>query len=509
MYDGCFGLTRRPFAAVPQIDHYFPATTIEGARTTLTRCIQRGEGTGLVVGPSGTGKTLLCLVLAEQFRRSFQVVMLANGRLSSRRALFQAILYELGRPYRGMDEGEARLAVVDHLLNDVQDTRGVVLLVDEAHTLPLRLLDEIRLLTNLVGRNQPLVRAVLVGGPSLEERFANPKLDSFSQRLGVRCYLESLNQTETETYIQSQIEAAGGHGKLIFPKDTCQSVFQATGGVPRLINQLCDHALLLAYVAGRQQISAKNIEEAWADLQQLPTPWMSSEKKAESSEGVVEFGSLDDQFETVSSETGSATLRVAAEDEGAEVEAVEGEPSDQFHRIERLLAETEEDEEFEPAGSIGPEVELYFDGVVHPFAEEFEHEELVADRYAGAGRWDAVSFDLPKASLPVAKPLTAATGRSNDEEQLESIARSADELLQAVGAKEEPEMAISEDSYEFDFSESEKPSEDALSAKPVASEASPLKIQSEGPTLSTTPVAAAAPRRREYRQLFARLQRID
>ena len=164
MYDGCFGLNRRPFASVPQIDHYFPATAIEGARTTLARCIQRGEGAGLVIGPSGTGKTLLCLLLAEQFRRSFQVVMLNSGRLSTRRALFQAILYELGRPYRGLDEGEARLAVVDYLMAGDGSSRGMVLLVDESHTLPLRLLEEIRLLTNLVQGSQPLVRLVLAGG---------------------------------------------------------------------------------------------------------------------------------------------------------------------------------------------------------------------------------------------------------------------------------------------------------------------------------------------------------
>ena len=124
MYDGCFGLNRRPFASVPQIDRYFAATAIEGARTTLARCIQRGEGAGLVIGPSGTGKTLLCLLLAEQFRRSFQVAMLASGRLSTRRALFQAILYELGRPYRGMDEGETRLAVIDYLMAGDDELAG-------------------------------------------------------------------------------------------------------------------------------------------------------------------------------------------------------------------------------------------------------------------------------------------------------------------------------------------------------------------------------------------------
>ena len=179
-----------------------------------------------MIGPSGTGKTLLCLLLAEQFRRSFQVAMLASGRLSSRRALFQAILYELGRPYRGMDEGELRLAVVDYLMAGDGNSHGMVLLVDEAHTLPLRLLEEIRLLTNLARSDQPLVRLVMAGGPVLEERFASPKLDSFSQRLAARCYLEALNRTETKDYIQSQINAAGGRGDRSFPRRRARACFR-------------------------------------------------------------------------------------------------------------------------------------------------------------------------------------------------------------------------------------------------------------------------------------------
>ena len=204
--------------------------------------------------------------------------MLASGRLSTRRALFQAILYALGRPYRDMDEGELRLAVVDHLTVGEGSSRGMLLLVDEAHTLPFRLLEEIRLLSNLARNGQPLVRLVLAGAAVLEERFANPKLDSFSQRLSARCYLEAFNRSETQDYIQWQIDSAGGLGSEVFPEATCQSVFQATGGVPRLINQVCDHALLLAYVAGRKTIEPADVEEAWADLQQLPTPWSGESK---------------------------------------------------------------------------------------------------------------------------------------------------------------------------------------------------------------------------------------
>ena len=212
MYETCFNLSERPFASVPRTDHYYPAAVIDAARNTLTRCIDRGEGVAMIVGPSGTGKSLLCQVLAEQFQQTFQVALLASTHLDTRRSLLQAILYELSRPYRGMDEGELRLSLVDYITLNDDCSRGVVLLVDEAHHLPLRLLDEIRSLTNLTRDMQPAVRMVLAGSHVLEERFASPKLESFSQRISARCYLEAFQRSETQAYIQSRISACGGRG---------------------------------------------------------------------------------------------------------------------------------------------------------------------------------------------------------------------------------------------------------------------------------------------------------
>ena len=508
MYDGCFGLNRRPFASVPLIDHYVPATAIEGARTTLARCIQRGEGPGLIIGPSGTGKTLLCSLLAAQFRRSFQVVMLQSGRLSTRRALFQAILYELGRPYRGLDEGEARLAVVDYLMANDGGSRGMVLLVDEAHSLPLRLLEEIRLLTNLVRSGQPLVRLVLAGGPVLEERFASPKLDSFSQRLSARCYLETLNRTETENYIQSQINAAGGCGEQVFSAETCQSVFQATGGVPRLVNQVCDHALLLAYVAGRHRIEPSSIEEAWGDLQQLPTP-SGGESKDDQPSGVIEFGSLDDQSDTAPSTAAQPSATVPAlwiTSAEEDREGDQSEPVQQIHRIERLLAEADDD--FQPAGSIGPEVELCFDDTAHPFQEQFEHEEVVADRYASA----AVTAATPRADQEEAGT-SADPARTNPEKlasgeaPLAVFSRSEATPPQPQRAEQDQPAsrespaaapAPAEPAWELVGAGAAAPDRDLPAAQPEP------KRHGAPPT---PPSPSAPVRRREYRQLFARLRR--
>ena len=376
MYEACFSLSKRPFASVPRVDQYVPAATIEAARETLTRCIGRAEGTALVVGPSGTGKTLLCQMLAEHFKDSFAVAVLSSGRLGSRRALWQAILFELGQPYRGMDEGELRLALVDHLTAGGACPQGMLLLVDEAHALPLRLLEEIRTLTNLVYRDQPQTRLVLLGGPLLEERLASPKLESFSQRVVARCYLESLNRRETQQYIHAQINRAGGHGEELFQCEACQAVYQATDGIPRLINQVCNHALLLAYTAGRRQVDRACAEEAWADLQQLPTPWNDESREGKAEGGVIEFGGLDDDHTECDEAAGVGTvsmLRVAPES-GEPI----AEPAERIDGIQQALAELEED--FHPAGSIGPEVELLFGDSVSAFNEEFEEEEVVADR---------------------------------------------------------------------------------------------------------------------------------
>jgi len=381
MYESFFQFQKRPFPAAPDAGSYVGIGSIEAARDTIARCIEHGAGPALLVGPAGTGKTTLCQVLAEQFRGQFAVALLASGRICSRRALLQAVLFELGLPYRDMEEGELRLSLIDHVSRGDKCPNGMLLLVDEAHTLPLRLLEEVRMITNLVRDGQPRVRLVLAGGPVLEERFANPKLESFNQRIAARCYLESFNRDETFGYIHAQVAAAGGDGAAIFPEDALRAVHHATDGIPRLINQVADHALMLASIGRRGQLDAAGIEEAWADLQQLPAPCTAegAHSPAESSD-VIEFGALDD-----------------VEDDP--LQDVAADPAQQLDEIERKVAQAgddlvdqpqEDSGDFVPAGTIGPEVELVFHGPHQtpaasaekkPQEDEFEEEEVVVDRY--------------------------------------------------------------------------------------------------------------------------------
>ena len=373
MYEAFFGLKERPFAAAPQASRYYPAAAIEGSRQTLSRCIERAEGAALLIGPAGTGKTLLCQVLAEQFREKFEIALLDSGRLCTRRALLQAILFELGLPYRGMEEGELRLSLIDHLSPRENFPSGMVLLIDEAHTLPLRLLEEVRMITNLVRGGQPRVRLVLAGGPMLEERFASPKLESFNQRLAARCYLQAMDRNDTLGYVRAQITAAGGNIDKMFSPDALDAVYRASDGIPRLANQVCDHALILAAAGGVRQINKAGIEESWSDLQQLPTPWNAAPGVSQPAADLVEFGTLEDEAPDEVQAVPFRPLVIAQQPEAYE-------PIAQLEQIQSQLAAI--DDEFHPAGSIVPEVELVFNGAMDPFHEEFEEEEVVIDRYA-------------------------------------------------------------------------------------------------------------------------------
>ena len=400
MYEQFFGLSRRPFAAAPDADCYFPATAIEAARQTLFRCIDRGEGAALLIGPAGAGKSLLLQVLAEQFISRFELALLASGRLGTLRELLQSILYELGVEYRELQEGELRLALIDHL----SDTRrpdevgpgergpeGLLLLIDEAHTLPLKLLEEIRLITNLIRDGQPKVRLVLAGSAALEERFTSPKLDAFNQRVSARCYLQPLDRGETFEYIKAQIEWAAGQPESLFSRDALDAVYQTTGGIPRLINQICDHALILASGAGVRSLDKASIEGAWADLQQLPAPASHDASDAsQNSAGVIEFGVLDDassnEYDLEIDPGPDSTCELSFDELAIDSRPAEfgcQDPLRSLNQVEQQIAAIDRD--YESLVGTGPQFDLSFeatDATFDPFSETFAEEELVIDPFA-------------------------------------------------------------------------------------------------------------------------------
>ncbi|MBN1852825.1 MAG: AAA family ATPase [Pirellulales bacterium] len=293
MYEQHLAMACRPFKAAPDVARYFPAGAIDEARQRIALCLERGDGLALVIGPPGTGKTLLLAVIAETYRERMDVVFVPGATFCTRRALLQMILHRAGLPYANLQEGELRLALLDRLQRSDDDCRRLLLLMDEAQGLPLKLLEELRMLTNVTRQGSPSVQIVLAGPARLDERLAGPQLELLQHRVAARCYLEPFDCHETKQYIRSQLTASGAK-EALFGEEAMEAVYRATDGVPRLINQLCDHALLLTAIAEQDSVSGEIVDEAWCDLQQLPSPVPSEITTATSHDSVVEFGSLNE-----------------------------------------------------------------------------------------------------------------------------------------------------------------------------------------------------------------------
>ncbi|HKD38094.1 MAG TPA: AAA family ATPase [Pirellulales bacterium] len=499
MYEAFFGFRDRPFLAAPLAKRYFAGGPAEGVRQTIARCVDRGEGIGLVVGPAGTGKTLVCQLLADQFRSRMAVAFLSSGRIRTARNLFQAILFELGLPYRGMEEGDLRLTLVDHVANKEGHPGGLLLLVDEAHLLPLRLLEEIRLLTNLQRAGQPRVRVVVAGNTSHEERLATPKLESFNQWIAARCYLQSFSHDESLAYVRAQIAGVDGQAESAFSDDALTAIHRSTDGIPRYINQLCDHALVLATAGGFRQIGAAGIEEAWADLQQLPTQWIPTAAASEQAPDIIEFGSLEDDVLPITSSADKQSRHTAtgprlhAIGDGSESELFYGEPGERIERIEARLDAIDTD--YDPPATGVPEVELVFGEPADPFEEEFAEEEVVVDRFA----------DLESSAFADRPMVRSAEGRE--------LGAMLDDFRERLRPADDP--VLPEESSTISIGVGSPPLEISASAEiaattgeATASDDDDLIVVEDDPP-EPPPRTPSPPkgRRQEYRQLFARLRR--
>lgn len=516
MYERHFRLSQRPFPPAPHADWYIATGTIEPARQTLVRLVERSEGPGLVIGPAGSGKSLLCQTLAKHFRGRLHVALLGNVRLATRRALLQNILFELKLPYRELDEGELRLSLVDHLERSSGASDGLLLIVDEAHALPLRLLEEIRLLTNVVQAGQSRVRLVLAGSLALEERLASPKLESFHQRIAARCYLQSLTRDETLGYVAEQIRRAGGVSEAIFTHEALKAIHTATDGIPRLINQVCDHALLLAALGGHAQLSAGGIEEAWADLQQLPAPWHEPVQPAATvSGGTIEFGQLRDEIEQppvagkIRPNLSDATVAHLA----AIHHAVDALASDD--PALGVISGTALDE-FSPSVESNTEVDLIFHDAHDPFGSHWNEEEVVIDHYASLedaalrnrqratsdeGRSIGTAVAQALQSHPKVPPPTVSQSiRPFDEDELEDVPPVAALALTGTAFHPANDPLLPESSAHV-----ERPRRATISLRELAGDDRDIIVVDDDASRPPVPLTGR-PRRAEYRQLFSKLK---
>ncbi|MDO4575348.1 MAG: AAA family ATPase [Planctomycetia bacterium] len=300
--------TKRPFYSEPSAEGFCAVGPVEEVRQRILRCVRRSEGAAMVVGPSGTGKTLLCRVLAQDMENELDVTAVNGRSLSGVSDLFQAMLSQLGIPYGRGGENELRILLSRYLAEYTMD--GVLLVVDDAHALRGRILEELRQLMDAVFSRRNALRLVLVGNPTLEEKLNQPRLHDFAQRITLRGFLETLSRDQTVELLRGEIRRAGGVPDGFFDLKVCREIHKLADGVPRTVNQLADHLWYLSESGKKSKISVEDVRAAWRSLQQLPeisddsildrpeiqsledAPIMKSEKP---SSDTVEFGELDDE----------------------------------------------------------------------------------------------------------------------------------------------------------------------------------------------------------------------
>ncbi len=279
MYEPFFGMERRPFSATPDPGCFFSSSELQTVIEELTVCVERGQGIGILTAAAGIGKTLLCQHLAARLRQcdesepQFECVYLANSNFPTRRSLLQAILFEMGDNHSRRDESELRIDLRSRLLSLRPQYEAFVLIVDEAHIFSDDLLEELRTLSDLADNGSSLVRIVLSGQHELEERLTDRGFDALNQRISKQVYAEPFTTSESVDYIQYRLSWSGCDIASVFSEKALGVITRASGGVPRCLNQLCDHSLLLAFASDQKPVAESTVREALEDLKQLPLHW--------------------------------------------------------------------------------------------------------------------------------------------------------------------------------------------------------------------------------------------
>jgi general secretion pathway protein A len=266
MYLEPFKLKELPFRLSPDPQFLYLSKQHARAKAYMESTIWFTDGFVVITGEIGSGKT----TLIESFLKEVQsdvVVAQINQTQVSAIDFLQAVLVQFGFSPFKMKKAELIATINNFLIEQYAAGRKVLLIVDEAQNLSMRVLEEIRLLSGVETTKEKVLRIILAGQPELNEKLDAPELVQLTQRIRLRFHLSTLTQAEMRAYIQHRLEVAGGGDRQIFAEDTFPEIFRYTGGVPRLINTLCDTSMMAAYTANRDIVTAEDIKEAVEELQ--------------------------------------------------------------------------------------------------------------------------------------------------------------------------------------------------------------------------------------------------
>lgn len=266
MYLEFLGLKEKPFAITSDPSFLYLSKKHREALSHMVYGIRERKGFVEITGEVGTGKTTLCKMLLRQLDPTTKTALILHSNLSELQ-LLQTIVQDFGlnpmRPTR-MDLFNQ---LNQFLLNQAALGHNLVLVLDEAQNLSLRLLEQIRMLSNFETDKDKLIQVVLVGQPQLRTKLAQPALEQLRQRIGVRYHITPLDLDEVSTYIEHRLRVAGSDGTLEWAPDSIEEVYRCSRGIPRLINLICDRSLLACYVFRVKRVDKEIVRRSYQELE--------------------------------------------------------------------------------------------------------------------------------------------------------------------------------------------------------------------------------------------------
>jgi len=272
MYLYHFGIKELPFSLTPNTHFYLGLPSHDEAMQVLTTALQTGEGFIKVTGEVGTGKTLLCRKLLNEIPDAFKIAYIPNPALTPEEMRF-ALASELGiRGLTNINQQQLTQKIQLKLLDLQKKGQGVILIVDEAQTIPWESFEALRLFTNLETESRKLIQVVLFGQPELDEMLQSERLRQLRQRITFSYTLRALSKDELAAYVEHRMKTAGHQGRPVFTSSAIKALFKYSKGIPRLTNIMCHKALMLAYGAGIHEIKQKQILAAAKDTDAVTIP---------------------------------------------------------------------------------------------------------------------------------------------------------------------------------------------------------------------------------------------
>lgn len=266
MYESFYGLKEKPFSLLPDPAFLYLSRQHEMAITLLEYSLENQAGFCVITGKAGTGKTTLLRRLLNQIGDDVSIGLITNTHHSFGE-LLRWILHAFDLKDGGDNRARQHQVFTDYLIGQYAKNRRTMLIIDEAQNMSAAALEELRMLSNINSEKDLLLQVILVGQPPLRELLQHPELEQFAQRVAVDYHLDGLSSEETRGYIRHRLRVAGGEHEL-FTDDACEAVFVHSGGIPRLINLLCDLALVYAYAAQAAVVTGELIEQIVSEREQ-------------------------------------------------------------------------------------------------------------------------------------------------------------------------------------------------------------------------------------------------